>query len=911
MMTFLPRLIVRNLLALRGAACIGGLVWLHSTIAIAQVTPPGMPTGLPEDWSHRHAVYSRIETYSEASAKGTVALQKWMQKARDPRYLRLAAMKTLKSQPGGSNPFSADQLAWADRIGSSKPPPGKKSPPIHRDWSASLGTIGTGLAGMFPAKFSFDLNTTPSCTNDFVVYPTGSGNGTATGFVMNANPGGNTTLKRGAGATVTNTFSNSSIAQNAVDLATTINSNTATLGLTATVLYGMVTIQDTGAVGGALTLGGTVSASNFAWSGTGLAASTQPTLVAFKNLYTTTCTGTVPTVNWAYSTGGSGTLIRTSPTLSWDGTQVAFIQSTGTVASLVLLKWKANNGTVAAPVTPTAVTAANYRTCTAPCMATFTLNGSPNVTFSSPYVDYIGDSLLVGDDNGKLHLFRAVFLGTPVEQTIGGFPATVEAAGTLMSSPVYDSGTGLVFIGSSVISDGTTGATTGSGGKLHSVCAFPSVGASVCTTAGTVTSSAQLTTYKINGAATGAAAVPPGLRDAPTVDSDAQRVYAYTESDLHSTCGGVNCKAIFQFDTTSAISGTQSVAAGAGFGYGYVNVGRGQVYYRSLYAGMFDSTYYASSNFSSPSGNMYICGSVPDGTDSKKPTLWRIPIVNNVMGTPVTGPTLVDATTSFSTNGFCSPVTSIKNGTHEYLFASVSDIGNATGCTTGNACMYMYDVAKAATNASASFTGYIAGTTMLVTAVSSGTLAVNQSVVVPGGNSGIYISALGTGTGGIGTYTIAVPPNNTNTTTPSQSVGTTQATFTASTAGTTLTVTGTPTGTLAVGQYLTSTGGGTNVTFATKITALGTGTGGAGTYTISSSQTVSSRSMTSVTPIALTTLGWSPQLAADAGLSIGGWGTGGIIVDNTSGLTGTSQLYFSTINNSGSNALQASQSGLN
>jgi hypothetical protein len=50
---------------------------------------------------------------------------------------------------------------------------------------------------------------------------------------------------------------------------------------------------------------------------------------------------------------------------------------------------------------------------------------------------------------------------------------------------------------------------------------------------------------------------------------------------------------------------------------------------------------------------------------------------------------------------------------------------------------------------------------------------------------------------------------------------------------TTLTVGGTVNGTFAVGQLIS----GPNVTTGTYITALGTGTGGAGTYTVSISQT--------------------------------------------------------------------------
>jgi hypothetical protein len=75
--------------------------------------------------------------------------------------------------------------------------------------------------------------------------------------------------------------------------------------------------------------------------------------------------------------------------------------------------------------------------------------------------------------------------------------------------------------------------------------------------------------------------------------------------------------------------------------------------------------------------------------------------------------------------------------------------------------------------------------------------------------------------------------------------GTQQPTFTfsASISGTTMTVTGTPGGTLVVGQTV----GGSNVSGGTLITALGTGTGGAGTYTVNNSQTVAAASLTSIT----------------------------------------------------------------
>jgi hypothetical protein len=64
---------------------------------------------------------------------------------------------------------------------------------------------------------------------------------------------------------------------------------------------------------------------------------------------------------------------------------------------------------------------------------------------------------------------------------------------------------------------------------------------------------------------------------------------------------------------------------------------------------------------------------------------------------------------------------------------------------------------------------------------------------------------------------------------------------------TTLTVGGTVTGTFAVGQVISGVG----VTTGTRITALGTGTGGAGTYTVSASQTVSSTTIHSARGVTL------------------------------------------------------------
>lgn len=115
---------------------------------------------------------------------------------------------------------------------------------------------------------------------------------------------------------------------------------------------------------------------------------------------------------------------------------------------------------------------------------------------------------------------------------------------------------------------------------------------------------------------------------------------------------------------------------------------------------------------------------------------------------------------------------------------------------------------------SATFIGSISGTTLTVTLMKSGTIAANQQVLCDGILPETVITALGTGTGGVGTYTInrsqSISSEEINTAT----VG---AVITGSISGTTLTVTGVSSGTLYPGQTIQGTG----ITAGTIITALG------------------------------------------------------------------------------------------
>jgi hypothetical protein len=134
---------------------------------------------------------------------------------------------------------------------------------------------------------------------------------------------------------------------------------------------------------------------------------------------------------------------------------------------------------------------------------------------------------------------------------------------------------------------------------------------------------------------------------------------------------------------------------------------------------------------------------------------------------------------------------------------------------------------------SAIFTGSISGTTLTVTSVLSGTIAVGQAIFGASIAQNTVITALGTGTGGTGTYTVSDSQTVASTAINSTSA---PAIVTGSISGTTLTVSAVTSGTLKIGQTIEGTG----ITDGTIIKAFGTGSGGAGTYTVSASQTVSS-----------------------------------------------------------------------
>jgi hypothetical protein len=672
-------------------------------------------TGVPDDWSHHHVIFSNPGTEQEAIQGDHY--EEWQKTVNDPRYVIQQLKKNLPVQ----GPAAADveyRIQWISDADSDPARPGPteasaplfgfrwphrgpifpgrwplRLPEVQRDWSMTSGGTGGLLPNHYPAKYSLLLTAASqsqaSCS-DFIVFPTGI-----------------------------------------------------------------------------------------------IGSSTQATVVVYNNLYKTTCSTPNPGILLSINTGG---MANTSPVLSLDGTQVAYIQSaattsinitltsssknftvtTGTVsssnvgnaiagagiptgtsiatvtsstagtlnaaatasetkeaatiagdASLVLVQIGSGGGSgVSSPLSPAAVSNASYRSCTAPCFTTFSLSGSRSDANSAPFYVYYDpthgntDYLYVGDDGGYVHEFTGVFLGTPAEVTtnwpVYTYSSSTETGGTVtngtpaLNSPVYDSTSGNIFVGDT-------------SGYLHQFA--------VGTTPGTVNTSGHLE-YGTNG------------MDSVIVDSSTDIAYqfvGYSDDTTDSRPSYINF-----FTTTSPIS------ANSGFGTGvhYPNTSstsRPAGTSTIQFTGTFDNTYFTGNG---TTGNIYTCS---DGV------LYQIPL------STITSSTVNTFSTPTSAAAKCSPVSEFYNTTTsiDWIFmsaaANVTKSGGNTTCT--GACVLNYNVTTSSNTT---------GTPTAGLAETGGTSGIVIDNAASGGGSEIYFTSLGgstcagNGTTGSGTGSCAV-----------------------------------------------------------------------------------------------------------------------------------------------------------
>src|SRR6185369_6588956 len=141
--------------------------------------------GLPIDWSTRHVIHSGMvdDEFATASRHEPRILFSWLQR------------NNARNRAGAFN-SSRTRLA------------APKKSALKRDWNFTLGS-GTVAPNQFPAKFGFDVNATPDCANDYVIYGLNVGGsssqpnlvgfnnlytGTATGTAISAITGNGTTV---------------------------------------------------------------------------------------------------------------------------------------------------------------------------------------------------------------------------------------------------------------------------------------------------------------------------------------------------------------------------------------------------------------------------------------------------------------------------------------------------------------------------------------------------------------------------------------------------------------------------------------------------------------------------------------------------------------------------------------------
>jgi len=128
---------------------LSGLLSGHIS-TVGQRESLGFRMPLAEDWTHRHLIYS-----------APVAMIQNLELQRQPRYLQqyLRHNARLFRRPAWPTPRPIDP--WPRRENE-----------LARDWGIAVGNGFTVDEGNFPAKFSFDVNQTPSCTADYVVFTT-------------------------------------------------------------------------------------------------------------------------------------------------------------------------------------------------------------------------------------------------------------------------------------------------------------------------------------------------------------------------------------------------------------------------------------------------------------------------------------------------------------------------------------------------------------------------------------------------------------------------------------------------------------------------------------------------------------------------------------------------------------------
>lgn len=250
------------------------------------------------------------------------------------------------------------------------------------------------------------------------------------------------------------------------------------------------------------------------------------------------------------------------------------------------------------------------------------------------------------------------------------------------------------------------------------------------------------------------------------------------------------------------------------------------------------ANYFGSDSHETALGNIYFGGF---NTSTQKPALiyyyqyvWQEPVAAYLRGGGISALTLaqlqalsgtlnvtIDGTTQSATVSLSS-ATSFSNAAY-LIGVGLGIKGIPQGSYVGSISGNILTIASVNEGPqTASYVGSISGDVLTVTSVTSGYLNVGDLVVGSGVTAGTTISALGSGEGGVGTYTL------------SNSMTLASGTLTNYQ----------PSGVLAVGGLVEAVG----IAAGTYVTQFTSGTGGVGTYQVSISQTYAGGTLTAYKP---------------------------------------------------------------
>jgi hypothetical protein len=375
---------------------------------------------------------------------------------------------------------------------------------------------------------------------------------------------------------------------------------------------------------------------------------TQANLVGINNLYTEAtpkCNSGTPWVAFAYNTAlHAGEQITTSPTISGDGTKVAFVSSTGSATYFHVLALPnpiptppSQTGTVLAPQTPTTCAAGP----TVPgCMTTLLITNASGDSNSSPWIDYQSDTAYVGTDNGVLWKIFPVFnhgTAPALVNDASNWPVAVSTqSNSVLTDPIVDDNSGKIFLG-----DGE--------GYLYSVN---------LTNPAKTYSAAQTIGWATHGPGTGIVDAPIVVND--SANSTTDQVFAFTGCSSVLGIGGAVTQVPANF-TTGAPTTSNTVDLGSATGVGDCTTD-------NLLSGTFDNKFWTNGT---TSGHLIACGFVSGTTRNplvpSNPKMYFFPFANHVITSAGASSFVIDTTVGEE----CSPLTEFYNGTTDRLFFGV------------------------------------------------------------------------------------------------------------------------------------------------------------------------------------------------------------------------------------------------